>query len=79
MNERVTLELDAETLARARAAGVDLSKTLTCALHRVLPPASEADRAAAAEQWYRENKTAVDSYNEFIAKHGLFSDDLRKF
>jgi antitoxin CcdA len=79
MNERVTIELDAETLARARAAGVDLSSTLTRALRRVLPPASETDRTTAAEQWYRENKEAVDSYNEFIAKNGLFSDDLRKF
>jgi antitoxin CcdA len=78
MNERVTVELDAEMLARARAAGLDLSELLTRAVRRVLPPRDE-ERKRAAEQWYAENKEAVDSYNEFIAKHGLFSDHVRKF
>jgi antitoxin CcdA len=79
VNERITVELDAETLARARAAGVDLSKVLTRALRRELPPLTDAERKLAADQWYQENKEAVDSYNEFIAKHGLFSDGYRKF
>ena len=79
MNERVTIELDAETLARAREAGIDLSKVLTRALRRELPPLSETERKAAADQWYQQNKEAVDSYNEFIAKHGLFADAYRKF
>jgi antitoxin CcdA len=79
VNERVTVELDAETLARARAAGLDLSRVLGRALRRELPPLSDAERSQAADQWYRENKEAVDSYNEFIAQHGLFSDGHRKF
>ena len=79
MNERVTVELDAETLARARAAGIDLSKALTRALRRELPPLSDAERKQAADQWYQQNKESVDSYNEFIATHGLFSDAYRKF
>jgi antitoxin CcdA len=79
MNERVTVELDAETLARARAAGIDLSKVLARALRRELPPPSDAEREQAADQWYQENKEAVDSYNEFVAEHGLFSDAYRKF
>jgi antitoxin CcdA len=79
MNERVTIELDAETLARARAAGVDLSKTLTRALSRELPATTDAERQRAAEKWYRENKEAVDASNEYIEKHGLWSDGLRLF
>lgn len=79
MNERVTVELDAETLARARAAGVDLSQTLTRALHRVLPPLSEEERKRAAERWYQENKEEIDYYNDYVAKHGLFSDGIRMF
>jgi len=43
MNERVTIELDSETLARARAAGLDLSVELKRALHRILPPPKLSD------------------------------------
>lgn len=80
MNERVTIELDAEMLARARAAGLDLSELLTRAVRRVLPPpTSEEERKRSAEQWYAENKEAVDAYNEYVEKHGLFSDGMRTF
>ena len=79
MNERVTLELDAETLARARAAGVDLSRVLMRALHSELPPLTDQERKLAAEQWYNDNKEAVDASNEYVEKHGLFSDGIRKF
>ena len=75
MNERVTVELDSETLKRAREAGLDLSELLTQAVRRELPPHRKQD----AQTWYAENKEEVDSYNEFISKHGLFSDGIRKF
>ena len=77
MNERVTIELDAETLKRAREAGVDLSRTLTRALRRELPPLSDEERKREAERWYQENKEAVDASNEYVEKHGLFSDGAR--
>jgi antitoxin CcdA len=79
MNERVTVELDAETLAAAREAGVDLSELLSRALRRHLPKLDAADRELAARQWYEENKEAVDAYNEMIETHGLFSDGVRMF
>jgi post-segregation antitoxin (ccd killing protein) len=80
MNERVTVELDAETLKRAREAGWDLSDVLTRALRRtLLPPKTEAERKREADAWYAENKAEVDWYNQFIAEHGLFSDSTRKF
>lgn len=79
MNERITVELDAETLARVRAAGVDLSETLTRALRRELPPLSEEERKRAADSWYTENKEAVDASNDYVEKHGLFSDGARMF
>jgi antitoxin CcdA len=79
MNERVTVELDAETLARARAAGVDLSRILARALLRELPPLSEEERRLAAERFYAENKEEIDYYNDYVAKHGLFSDGSRTF
>jgi antitoxin CcdA len=79
MNERVTVELDAETLRRAREAGVDLSETLTRALRRVLPLPSDEERKRAAEQFCRENKEEIDYSNEYVEKHGLWSDGLRMF
>jgi len=80
MNERVTIELDAEVLKRAREAGVDLSLVLKKAVDRELHlRRSDEQRKAEADRWYQEHKEEVDSYNEFIAENGLFSDDLRKF
>ncbi len=79
MNERVTVEVDAETLRRAREAGLDLSEALTQALRRALPLPTDEERRRAAEQFYRENKDAIDYSNEYIEKHGLWSDGLRMF
>ena len=80
MNERVTVEIDSETLKRAREAGLDLSDVLARALRRTLPrQKTEAERNREADAWYAENKAEVDWYNEFITKHGLFSDSTRKF
>lgn len=78
-DEQTTIELDSETLARARAAGIDLSDVLTRALHRELPKVSDADRKRAAEQWYAENKEAIDALNKLVEKHGLFSNGARMF
>ena len=79
MGERVLIELDAESIAAAEEAGIDLSQLLVQALRRRLPHLHAAEREAEARKWYEENKEAVDSHNEFIKKHGLFSDRLRKF
>ncbi|MFZ0425181.1 MAG: type II toxin-antitoxin system CcdA family antitoxin [Xanthobacteraceae bacterium] len=79
MNERVTVELDAEMLAAAREAGIDLSELLNQALRRRMPQQNSAERERAARQWYEQNKEAVDAYNEMIEKHGLFSDGVRMF
>jgi len=29
--------------------------------------------------WLKENKEAIDKYNERIKKHGCFSDEYRRF
>ena len=80
MNERVTVELDSETLKRAREAGLDLSDLLTTAVKRVLRPRlSDEERKRAADAWYQENKEAVDASNELMEKHGLWSDGARMF
>lgn len=30
-------------------------------------------------RWLAENKSAIDAYNENVAKHGSFGDKLRRF
>jgi post-segregation antitoxin (ccd killing protein) len=79
MNERIILELDAETLAAAREAGLDLAELLSQALRRVLPPLDPFEREQLARRWYEENKQAVDSYNHLVKEYGLFSDGVRMF
>jgi antitoxin CcdA len=79
MGERVTLELDAESIAAAKEAGIDLSQLLVHALRRLLPNLHASQREEEARKWYEENKEAVDSINKFVEEHGLWSDGARKF
>lgn len=79
MGERVTLELDAESIAAAKEAGIDLSQVLVHALRRLLPHLHAVQREEEVRKWYEENKEAINAHNEFVEKHGLFSDGMRKF
>lgn len=77
--EKVSVQLDREAVEAAAAAGLDLSEVLHEALCRKLPTLRQPEREQATRQWYEENKEAVDSYNQFVEKNGLFSDGIRKF
>ena len=79
MGERVTIELDAESIAAAKAAGIDLSRLLVEALRRRLPNLHAAEREKLAKQWQDENREAIEAYNELIERSGVFSDGLRTF
>jgi antitoxin CcdA len=61
-----------DLLAAAREAGVNLSATLERAL-------TEELAATKRERWREENREAIQAYNEHVEKHGLFSDDVRRF
>jgi antitoxin CcdA len=61
-----------DLLAAAREAGVNLSATLERALIEELA-------AARRRKWREENREAIQAYNEHIEKHGVFSDDVRRF
>lgn len=80
MGKHITLELDEESIAAAREAGIDLSQLLVEALRRRLPKLHSAEREEAARRWYDENKAAIDAYNKMIEADGfLFSDGARTF
>ena len=61
-----------DLLAAAREAGVNLSATLERALTGEL---AELKR----KKWREVNEGAIAAYNEFVEKHGTFSDDVRTF
>jgi antitoxin CcdA len=61
-----------ELLDAAREAGLNLSATLESALERELA-------AAKRKKWREDNRDAISAYNEYIEKHGTFSDDVRSF
>jgi antitoxin CcdA len=66
------VSIDAQLLEQARGLKINLSRTLEQAL-------GEAVRRAQADQWREENRRAIESYNERVAKHGTFSDKMRRF
>jgi antitoxin CcdA len=80
MGERVTIELDEEAIAAARAANVNLSELLIQALRRCLPNLHTAQRAELNRKWQQENREAIEAYNRMIeADRFIFSDGVRAF
>jgi antitoxin CcdA len=61
-----------DLLIAAREAGINLSATLKQALEKEL---AETRR----KKWRQENRDAIAAYNEYIEKHGMFSDGDRSF
>lgn len=66
----VNLSIDAELLAEARAAGTNLSGLLEAALSAKL-------REVRKRKWQAENRKATESMNDYVRKHGLWSDKYR--
>lgn len=61
-----------EYVAEAKALGISLSEVFEQAL-------GEAIQEAAAARWVEENRNALDSYNQFVERHGLPLEGLRLF
>ena len=66
----VNLSIDSDLLQKARELRVNLSKALEERLAQIL-------REERARRWQEENREAIEAYNRFIDKHGLFND-IRK-
>ncbi|MBV9528934.1 type II toxin-antitoxin system CcdA family antitoxin [Sphingomonas sp.] len=64
--------LDAELVAQARKLGVSISEASNQGLERAV-------KKAEAERWLKENKPALDSYNEWIEANGLPLERHRLF
>ncbi|MEW6513615.1 MAG: type II toxin-antitoxin system CcdA family antitoxin [Pseudomonadota bacterium] len=66
------LSIRADLLEEARAYKINLSQTLEAALAVELKKEKE-------RRWLEENQPAIDAYNRYVEKHGLFSDRYRTF
>ena len=68
----VNLSINSDLLRQAKEEHINLSQTLEHGLSEVL-------RNKKRLQWLENNKEALDEYNRFVEKHGVFSDTLRAF
>jgi antitoxin CcdA len=65
----VNLSIDRDLLQQARELKVNLSKALEGRLAEIV-------REERARRWQEDNREAIEAYNRFVDKHGLF-DDIR--
>jgi antitoxin CcdA len=68
----VNLSIDAEILTAAKAQGINLSQALEDELRKRTQESREA-------KWQEENREALESYNRFIAEHGIWSKKYRRW
>ena len=87
----LTVQIDAELVQRAKAAGIDVTEFATAALRLELERLDrgmresgpkELDRStpeSRTAQWAEENGEAIEAYNERIQRRGVFGADLRRW
>ena len=68
----VNLTINQNLLVSARKYKLNLSKILEDSLLAEL-------KTRWQNEWLDENKAAISAYNKRIAKHGVFSDGIRRF
>lgn len=66
------VSLNEDLVTEAKALGINLSQACEAGLAKQVAETR-------AEQWKRENKAAIESYNAYIATHGMPYDEFRKF
>ena len=72
IKKATNVSIRTDLLEAAREAKLNLSATFERALIEEL-------RRAQRERWREENRAAVAAHNDFVEKHGVFSDGLRSF
>lgn len=66
------LSIRSDLLEDARALDINLSAELEKHLTEVI-------RQRRAEQWLKDNREAIEAYNRYVEKNGVWSDGLRTF
>ena len=70
--QSANVSVRSDILQQAKARHINLSQTLENRLEELL---KEQDRQA----WLDENRQAMAAANDFVEKHGLWSEKLRQF
>ena len=68
----VNLSINSDLLRQARELKINLSRLLEQQLEQVL-------REERGRRWKEENREAMEAFNRFIEKHGIFSERWRQF
>ena len=80
MTRKMTITLEESLLSEldnaALTQGKKKSQIIREALRSYLNIASKEEKA---EQWYKENKEAIDAYNKEVEEEGLILKDSRMF
>lgn len=71
------LEIDAELIEQAHAAGLNVARLVERELRLELQKADPAGAEARAAKWAEENAEAIKAHKERIAQHGVFGEDFR--
>jgi antitoxin CcdA len=66
------LSLRIDLVQRAKALDLNLSEVVESALEQAIVAAEQT-------RWLAQNQDAIDYYNAFVEKHGLFGDEFREF
>jgi len=66
------LTINSDLLKKSKKYKINLSQNFEYYLEEVV-------RQKTKEEWQKENKKAIDAYNNDIARNGIFSDELRSF
>lgn len=68
----LNLSIPEHLIEEARRLKLNLSRFLEDKLNESL-------REARAQRWQEENKEAIEAYNDFVRRNGMWSDGVRKF
>ena len=66
------ISINSELLEKAKKYKINISANVEKTLEELI-------KQHEIQNWEKENKEAIESYNERIAKNGVFSDGLRSF
>jgi len=69
---RQQISVNSDLLKKARELDINLSSALEQALERIV-------KRKLCERWLEKNRNAIESYNEHVEEHGVFSDGVRGF
>lgn len=76
--EELTIAIDADLMARLRAAGVDPQAYIQRIMERkAADTRSDLDRAADDARWAEDNRDAIAEYNAQVERIGTFASRQR--